>query len=100
MVDTGKELADVAFEHPAGAGVVFGDLIGKATELIHCFVRTLPYAARVTFIYESAVEERVKLAVQCMMEQAVAYASFVDVARLGVGDFEMFVAAVSVSLTY
>ena len=100
MVDIRKELADVAFEHPAGAGVVFGYLIGKGTKLVHRFVRTLPYPAGITFIYESAVEERVKLTVQCMMEQAVAHRGFVYIPWLRVGNLEVMVATVPVSLTY
>ena len=97
MVNTGKELADVAFKHPAGAGVVFGDLIGKAPESVHRPVCTLAYSAGVTFIYESAVEERVKLAIQSVVEQAVAHRGFVDVTGLGVGNFKMLVSAVFVS---
>ena len=41
LVDARKELADVAFQHPTGAGVIAGDLVCKLPEALHCSVGTL-----------------------------------------------------------
>ena len=100
MVNTRKELADVAFEHPAGAGVVFGYLIDKVPELVHRFVRTLSHSAGIRIRSECFVEEWVEFAVERMVQKSVSNRGFVDVAGFGVGDFKMLVAAVAVSLTY
>jgi len=64
VVYRGKELADVAFEHPAGAGMVFRYTIGKMPELVHRFMRALPYAAGVGVMNKSPVEEWVEFAIE------------------------------------
>ena len=100
MVYRGKELADVAFEYRAGAGVIFGDFGCKSPKAVHCFVCSLPYAARITFIYESAVKVRIEFAVERMVQKSVSDRGFVYVAGLGVGNFEVVVTAMPVSLTH
>ena len=100
VVYRSKELFDVTFEHPAGAGVVFGDLIGKRTKAVHRPVRALPYAARIRVCNKLLVEIGVQHSIHRMVQKPVTNRGFVDVARLGVSDFEVLVAAVAVSLTY
>src|SRR3990167_418179 len=46
--------------------------------------------------YERAVEERIEFAVECVVKQAVADERLVDVAGLGVADFERLIAPVLV----
>ena len=100
MAYRGKEFADVTLKHPAGAGVVFGYLIDKVPELVHCSVRTLSHSAGIRIRSECFVEEWVEFAVERMVQKSVSNRGFVDVAGFGVGDFKMLVAAVAVSLTY
>ena len=100
VVYGGKELTDVAFEDPNGAGVIFRYFVGILPELIHCLVRALPHAAGAGVRDELSVEIRVQNPIERMMKQAVAYTGFVDIAGLGVGDFEVVVATMTVGLTY
>lgn len=98
MVYAGKELAYVTFKYPCGLGVVFRYLAGKRLKLVHRLVRTLPYPTRVGVVYKCFVEEGIENSVDCMVEQPVAHTGLVDVARLGVGDFEVVITTVSVRL--
>lgn len=82
VVDGCEEFADVAFEYPSCAGVVFGYLIGKAPELVHRPVCSLTYPTGIRVGSEYSVEERVELPIYSMVEQAVAHACFVDVAGI------------------
>src|SRR3989344_5203682 len=96
MVDRGEEFADVAFEYPAGAGVVARDLVGELAETDHCLVCPLTSATRVRIGNECAVEEWIELAVERVVEQPIAHGRFVDVAGLGVADAEVLVSAMLV----
>ena len=80
--------------------MIFGHLIRKTSKPIHRPVCTPPYAAGITFIYESAVEERVEFAVYRMVQESVAHRGFVDVTGFGVGYFKVLVTTVTVGLTY
>ena len=100
MVYRGKELTDVAFEDPNGAGVIFRYLVGKGSKSIHRPVCPLPYTARVRVCYELFIEVGVQYPVECMMQQPVTHARLVDVAGFGVRNAEVVVAAMAVSQTY
>lgn len=47
-------------------------------------------------MYEGAIKKRIQLAVKSVVEQSVAHARFVDVARLGVCYAEMIIAPVAI----
>ncbi len=57
MIDVGKELSYVAFQHPSGTGVVFGNLGGKFSKTIDCAMRTPPLATGVRIKNEFTIEE-------------------------------------------
>src|SRR3989344_2893044 len=96
LIDGGEEFSDVAFEYPAGAGVVARNFVRELPEPIHRLVRALASAAGARVCNERAVEERGELAIQRMVEKPVTHCGFVDVAGLGVGYLERFVTAVLV----
>lgn len=97
MVNAGKKLFDVAFEHPASAGVILAHLVSKAAKTVKRFVRPLAQTARERVGNKGLVVKGVKNAIDGAVEQAVAESCFVDLARLGVIDPKMDVAAVTVS---
>jgi hypothetical protein len=41
MIDTCEEFLDIAFEYPAGSGIVFRYFLSKDFKPRHCFVCTL-----------------------------------------------------------
>ncbi len=96
MVDRGKELADVALQDPARAGMVAGYFAGISAELTHRLMRPLPQAAGVRVGNELFVEERVQLSIYGVMKQPVAYTRLVYVAGFWVTDAKVVVAAVLV----
>jgi len=100
VVYRGKELADVALEYPGCAGVIFRYLIRKCTESIRGPVCPLPYAAGAGVRDELFVEMRVEHPVERVVEQSVTHARLVDVAGFGVGNAEVMIAAMAVSLTH
>ena len=63
-------------------------------------MRALPHSAGIRIRSECFVEERVQFSVYSVMQQPVAHRSLVDVAGLGVGNAEVVVPAMAVSLTY
>jgi len=100
VVDTGKKLADVAFEYPGCAGVVFGYLIGKMPKLVHCSVRALSYAAGIGVRYKRTVKVRIQDSIYGMVQKPISNRGFVYIAGFWVGNFEVLVPAVAVSQTY
>ncbi len=59
-------------------------------------MRALPDPARIRVVDERLVKKRVELSVHGMMQKTITHARLVDIARLGVADFKMFVASMSV----
>ena len=100
MIDRGEELFDVAFQHPTGARMIFRALLRVDAKPVHGFVRPFPYAAGVGIVDEYFVEKRVQSPVDGVMQEPIAHTCFVDVARLGIGNLEVVIPAVAVSLTY
>src|SRR3989338_9753146 len=96
VVDGGEELADVALEYPARAGVVARNLVGELPETVHRAVRPLSPPARIRIGDERTVKERIQFPIQCVVEQPVAHRRLVDVARFRVGDSEVCIPAVAI----
>ena len=59
-------------------------------------MRPLPVPARIRIAYECAVEKRIELAIQRMMEQPITHARLMDIARFRITDSKMFIAAMLV----
>ena len=98
LVHRCKELANIALQDPARAGIVLAYLISKAPETLHRLVRPLPHSAGIRIGNKDGVKEGVELAIEGMVEEAVANGGLMDVAWFRVGDLESMVAAMSVDL--
>jgi dsDNA-specific endonuclease/ATPase MutS2 len=68
MVDTREELPNVTLEHPDRARMIMRDFIRKRAKTIECLMCPLPLAARIRVGDERAVEERVQLPIERMVE--------------------------------
>ena len=86
MIDSRKELSDIAFQNPDGLRVIFAFLAGERIETIHRLMRSLVDAARIRVSNEGFIEERIKFPIDGVVEQAVAHGCFMDVARFRVTD--------------
>ena len=91
LVYRGKELSDVTFQDLYRRGVVLGDRVRENIEAFHRFMSSLFLPARERVRDEGLVEERVKLAIQSMVQETVTNARLVDAARLRVRDVECLV---------
>lgn len=95
-----EELFDVALEYPTCASMVAGHLLCTCSKLVPCFVGAFAYSAGVGVGYECVVEEGIQNSIDSTVKEPVAYRSFVDVAGLGVADFEVVVWAVDIRFVF
>lgn len=98
MVDTGEKLPNVTLEYPGRTGMVAAGLKRKLPKPVNGFMHPFPVPARKRVGDECAVEERIKDAVDGMVEQPITHACFVDVAQLRIGNVETLVGAVVVGM--
>lgn len=91
LVNRCEELADVALEHPERFRVILTCLIGTPSKHVHRSVRSFPFSARIRVRDKGAVEKGVEFAIKRVVEKPIAHARFVDIARLRVIDFEVFI---------
>ncbi len=84
MIDTREEFSNVTFQHPASPSVILADLPKLALETLHSFMRALPNLPRIRISDKMLSKNLVELAMDGVVEQPVAYASFMDLARLRV----------------
>ena len=98
MVNTGKEFFNVAFQYPAGSGVIFTDFKSGRTKPIQRFVSSFTNTAGKGICDKGFIEKRVKFAVNSVMDQPVPYACFVDIPRFGVGDVKGLIATVFIGM--
>lgn len=96
MIDSRKELSDVALQNPDSLCVVFAFFASERIKTIHRLVRSLVDAAGIRVGNESFIEKRIELAIDSVVEQTVAHRRLVDVARLRVANIERAIRAVPV----
>ena len=96
LVYGGEEFADVAFEHPAGTGIILRYAVRERAESRHGLVCSFFLPAGIRISNESVVEERIELPIESVVEEAVANTRFVDVARFWIVDLEMLISAVRI----
>ena len=82
--------------HPAGTSIILRDFEGKGAETIQRLVCPLPETTRIRVGNKSTVKEQVELAIKRMVQESVAHARFVDVARFWVAYLEVLIVAVTV----
>lgn len=97
MIDRREEFPHIAFEHPALARVILRGFAEKILESLHCLMRSFSITARIRIGYEPAIEEGIELAIERMMEQAVAHERLMDIPRLRIGNLKGVVASMPVS---
>jgi len=98
VVNAGKEFFNIAFQYPAGFGVVFADFKGNRTKPIQRFVSSFANSAGKRIGDKDFIKKRVKFAVNGVMNQPVPHARFVDISRLGVGNIKGLIAAVFIGM--
>ena len=96
MIDIFEKLSDVTLQDPAGLRMVYARFPSESRESLKRPMCPLIFPAREGIGNENRVKERIKYAVDGVMEYAVPDARLVDSPRLGVGDAEGVVAAVAV----
>ena len=96
MINVRKELFDVAFQNPAGSRVVLARLAGEQPKAVQRSVRALPNPARKRIGDKRLLEKGVQYAGGGVMQKAVAHRCFVNIPRLGIGDVERMIAAVTI----
>ena len=100
MIDICEELANVTLEYPASARIVFAHDIGERLKAVHCGVGSFPVATGERVGDERFIEKWIELAINRMVDEAVAHARFMNVAWLGIGYFECLIAAVTIRPIY
>lgn len=98
VVDCGKELTHVTFQHPNGPRVIARDAVCKSSEAVERFMASLVLPARVRTRDEGGVEEGIEDAIERVMQETVADAGFMDTAGFRVGDVECLVVGMNVGL--
>ena len=78
MVNVLKKLSDVAFQNPAGFGVILADFTGEGAKTIDGFMRTLVFSAGKGIDDKGSVKKWIEFSVNRVVQEAVAYARFVD----------------------
>jgi hypothetical protein len=96
LIDRREEFPDVALEHPNRFRMISAFFVRVSPESVHSPVRSFSKATRVRVTDEDAIEEWIELAVESVMDEPIAHARFVDVARLRVGYFEMFISTMTI----
>jgi hypothetical protein len=97
MIDRGEELSDITFQDPTCTRVIVGYFVRKRAKPIHRLVRPLSDTTGERVGDKYSVEERIELAMKRMMQEPVAHACFMYVARLRIGYLERLVAAMTIS---
>lgn len=100
MVYVIKKLSDVAFEYPAGFGVVLADFVGEWAKSIQSIMGSFVVAAGKRIRNESSVKERIQYSVNGVMKQSVSDRCFVDVPWFGVVDSECLIATMLVGVIF
>jgi tRNA(Glu) U13 pseudouridine synthase TruD len=98
MVNTGKKLLNIAFQYPAGLGVVLADLISEALEAVHRLMNAFFVSARERLASERLVEKRIEQSINRMVKHSVPYSRLMDLAGLRVRNGKHMIAAVLVSM--
>lgn len=91
MDNIGKKLFDVAFQKPAGFGVVLAGLITECPETIDGLVGSLTQTTGEGVGDEDSVEEWVEFPVNRMMKKPVSDRGFVDISGFWVIDIESLI---------
>jgi hypothetical protein len=98
VVNGGKKLPYVTFEHPHRARMIAGHLIGIGAKLVDSFVPSFPFSTRIRGRDKGIVKKWIQFSVERMVEQAVSHVCFVDITWLGVRDIKCLIWGMSVSL--
>jgi hypothetical protein len=100
LVNGGKEFFNVAFEHPAGFGIILTRFPKVSLNLSVGFVRTFIQTTRIGVMNKSFVEVWVQDSIDRMMKQSISNCGLMNVSRLGVRDVESVVATVTVGFAF
>ncbi len=91
MIDGGKELPDIALEHPDGPGAIAAQFPNQLLETLHGTMSSFPFAAGIGIIDEALLEDRFDHTVNGMMQHAIPYRGLMDIARLRIRNDKVYV---------
>ena len=100
MINVGKELSYVAFQHPDGAGMVSGNFGRKLLETIDRAMCAFSFTAGIRVENKLAVEEWIQDSINSMMHEAISNRCLVNISRLRIIDLEGVISTVFIGLLY